>query len=289
MKIFNLQEELNRDNKMGNNTSNKVKNRSEFMRYIIQRSNDNDYVPSDKLNKIPKHIVQYWNNMEQIPQDVLACIESWKTLEEIGIRRTIFDKKQAIEYIRVNYSDRHLEAFNRCYHPAMESDFFRLCYILLEGGCYIDADDVYNGKKIEYLFNDARLKIQPLCYDNKTNSMVSPQLFTKLNEVSPGWIFYFNNNPLFATSGNKMIYHALERATSILLGQANNSYPEIQSTTGPGNITETIYRLTKNDPDLINSILILKNWEDIAISKWPLSYRNDSRNWRHSNTLPFQS
>jgi len=44
----------------------------------------------------------------------------------------------------------------------MQSDYFRLCYILVEGGLYVDADDVYQGMDIDYLFTDSRLKINPL-------------------------------------------------------------------------------------------------------------------------------
>ena len=47
----------------------------------------------------------------------------------------------------------------------MQADYFRLCYLLVEGGFYVDADDVCVGTDIGWLFEDGRLKLQPLCYD----------------------------------------------------------------------------------------------------------------------------
>jgi hypothetical protein len=78
----------------------------------------------------------------------------------------------------------------------MQSDYFRLCYVLLEGGCYLDTDDVHNGRPIEHLFDDGRLKIQPLCYDIATDRKVPPEVFTEPGANASTWIFYFNNNPL---------------------------------------------------------------------------------------------
>jgi hypothetical protein len=52
----------------------------------------------------------------------------------------------------------------------MQADYFRLCYVLVEGGIYVDADDVCVGTDIGWLAEDGRLKLQPLCYDIATGS-----------------------------------------------------------------------------------------------------------------------
>jgi hypothetical protein len=36
-------------------------------------------------------------------------------------------------------------------------------------------------------------------------------------------------------------------------------------------------------------IQILNDWDSIAVSKWPLSYRRDERNWRLSNGKRFHA
>ena len=64
--------------------------------------------------------------------------------------------------------------------------------------------------------------------------------------------------------------------------------PEIQSTTGPGNLTRSIFDLAKEHGETERALLVLRDWEDVATSKWPLSYRRDARNWRLSNQREYQ-
>jgi hypothetical protein len=158
----------------------------------------------------------------------------------------------------------------------------------MEGGCYLDADDVYHGAAIEHLFNDGRLRIQPLCYDISTNQMVPPSVFTELGANASTWIFYFNNNPLIAVNGHPIVKRALAKATEALERPTAGELPEIQSTTGPGNLTKSIFDLATEQGEIERALLVLCDWEDIAINKWSLSYRHDARNWRLSNQREYQ-
>jgi len=221
--------------------------------------------------------------LNQLPVDVEECIETWKEVEKWGVERILFDKQKARDFIQQKLGLRYLLAYDNCYHPAMQSDYFRLCYIFVEGGCYIDVDDVYSGIQFEHLFNDDRLKIQPLCYDISSDSMVPPKIFTEKGVDETCWIFYFNNNPLIAGSRHPLIEHALSQATFSLELLMNN-LPEIQSTTGPGNLTKSIFDAITENNQLEIGLLVLCDWEDTAKTKWELSYRNDSRNWRLSNS-----
>lgn len=259
------------------------KARSNFIRKLVQNPSKSNIKSSIYKKKPPMRIVQFWDRLDKLPHDVEECIETWKRIKEQGFERFLFDRQMARDYILGNLGLRHLSAFDKCYHPAMQSDYFRLCYIFVEGGCYIDTDDVYNGNEIQHLFKDGRLKIQPLCYDIATNMMVSTDIFTKAETNTDSWIFYFNNNPLIACSGHPVIEYALTQATFILEREITNSLPEIQSTTGPGNLSKSIFDILSKNTEMENSIHVLSNWEDIAESKWELGYRNDARNWRHSN------
>ena len=233
-------------------------------------------------------IVQFWDDLEGLPRDVGECVESWRKLEAEGFDVLLFDSNQAREFIASRLGSRHENAYRSCYHPAMQSDYFRLCYILVEGGCYLDADEIHRGPAIGQLFDDGRLKIQPLCYDVETDRMVPPKIFTKPGADAPTWIFYFNNNPLLAAPGHPSIERALTNATVALERAANGELPEIQSTTGPGNLTQSIFELAKQDEATCSALLVLHDWEDVASSRWPLSYRDDTRNWRLSNRQPYR-
>ena len=262
--------------------------RSNFVRELVQRSRESDDAPSVFSRKPPKRIVQFWNDLNQLPGDVRECIESWRNLEDQGFEVLLFDDDRARDFITRRLGRRYEKAYDRCYHPAMQSDYFRLCYILVKGGCYLDADDVYHGPAIEHLFSDGRLKLQPLCYDVSTNQMVPPSVFTEPGANASSWIFYFNNNPLLAVRGHPIVKRTLARATEALERPATGKLPEIQSATGPGNLTKSIFDLATEHGEIERALLVLRDWEDVATTKWPLSYRHDARNWRLSNQRDYR-
>lgn len=261
--------------------------RSDFIRSLVQKSRAPQTTDNEALG-VPKTIVQFWHDLGQLPEDVRECISSWSRWKTSGFAHLVFDEAGAAKFISRSLGPDHARAFTRCYHPAMQADYFRLCYLLVEGGLYVDADDVCIVTDISSLFEGRRLKVQPLCYDITSNSMVTPATFLQPGANDEGWIFYFNNNPLIACQGDPFVKRALDRATQLLNSAANEEFLEIQSTTGPGNLSRTVFELGTafaiNDP-----VLILNDWDSIAVSRWPLSYRQDKRNWRLSNGKPFHA
>jgi hypothetical protein len=262
--------------------------RSAFVRQVVQDIGDPRPTPEAFASGPRRSIALFWDNLERLPGDVGECIQSWKPLERQGFEVCLFDTNGAKDFIASRFGPRHVSAYRKCYHPAMKSDYFRLCYILVAGGCYIDADDVYNGQSIERLFDDGRLKIQPLCYDVATDRMVPPKMFTKPGADTPAWIFYFNNNPLLAAPGHPIIERALANATVAIEQATDGQLPEIQSTTGPGNLTRSIFELARKDGATVSTLHVLHDWENVGSSRWPLSYRSDSRNWRLSNCREYR-
>ena len=254
----------------------------------MQRPREHATVAAPFSTEPRRTIVQFWDDPNRLPGDVEECIESWRTLEQHGFEVLLFDDDGASDFIARKLGPRYEDAYGRCYHPAMRSDYFRLCYVLVEGGCYLDADDVHRGPHIEHLFRDGRLKIQPLCFDCSTNQMVPPSVFTEPGANAPTWIFYFNNNPLLAAHGHPIVERALANATEALERATEGELPEIQSTTGPGNLTRSIFDFANEHSETGRALLVLRDWEDVATSKWPLSYRRDARNWRLSNQREYQ-
>ena len=253
--------------------------RSLKMRQLIfeESPNERQFAPM----RIPKVLIQFWHDTSELPSDVLECIDSWKPLESQGFRRILFDDLKARRFIFKHFGRRSVTAFDRCHHPAMRCDYFRLCYMVRHGGFYVDADEFYQGGNCEYLFNDSLIKIQPLCYDISDATMVPVDIFTKEQNDSPHWIFYVNNNPIIAPAAHPLTRLALSRSTELLL--SDEEVPlDIQSTTGPGNLTASLVKhavasaLAGRERDFS----LLDNWETLSVSQWPLSYRNDERNWR---------
>jgi mannosyltransferase OCH1-like enzyme len=265
------------------------RDRSNFVRQLVQRPNEPGRVSTPFLARPPKRIVQFWDDLGRLPKDVRECMESWKKLEQSGFELQVFEEVSARDFIGVHLGSRHVEAFDKCYHPSMKSDYFRYSYIFVEGGFYVDADDVYHGTTIDHLFSDGRLKLQPFCYDIATAQMVPPSDFVTLGANQLNWIFYFNTTPLIAVRNHPIVERALLNATTSLEQESKGELPEVQATTGPGNLTRSVFELLANESCPEDALLVVHDWENTSTSKWPLSYRKDKRNWRLSNQHAYRA
>ena len=263
------------------------RSRSNFVRDLVQCFGKSAQIPVPYLPTPPKRIVQFWDDLLNLPNDVKECMDSWKILERSGFELEVFDENSSREFIRIHLGSRYEQAFDKCYHPSMKSDYFRYSYIFVKGGFYIDADDVYHGTGIDHLFTDGKLKLQPFCYDIKSAQMVSSSVFLNLGADSKSWIFYFNTTPMIAGPNHPIIERALLNATNYLEQDTKNELPEVQASTGPGNLTRSIFEMMTEEGCPKEALLVLSDWEEFSTSKWPLSYRNDKRNWRLSNQQTF--
>ncbi|MFJ4518990.1 glycosyltransferase family 32 protein [Streptomyces sp. NPDC088816] len=230
---------------------------------------------------VPRVIVQFWDNSSHIPADVQECMTSWSALEEQGFRREIYDDDSARSLINSQFGNAYTAAFDSCAHPAMRSDYFRLCYLARNGGFYVDADDFYQGTDWTPLFRDSRLRLQALCYDTATDTMVDPRQAMTADDQGDTFIHYVNNNPIIAPAGHPVVVTALEASTAALLAHPGGPL-DIQSMTGPGNLTVALARhaLHRQRSGQPVDVEVLLAWDTVAVSRWPLSYRGDERNWR---------
>jgi hypothetical protein len=265
------------------------RDRSNFVRELIRRPNEPAWVPAGHLAAPPRRIVQFWDDLNRLPADVWECMESWKKLEQFGFELQVFDERSAREFIRIHLGPRYEKAFDKCYHPSMKSDYFRYSYIFVEGGFYVDADDVYHGLPIDHLFTDGRLKLQPFCYDITTAQMVPPSVFFNPGANRLSRIFYFNTTPLIAGRNHPIVKRALLNATTSLEQESKGGLPEVQAATGPGNLTRSVFEMLTPESHPEELLLVMHDWENTSTSKWPLSYRSDKRNWRLSNQQEYRA
>jgi hypothetical protein len=92
------------------------------------------YIYSININKIPKQIWTYWNDINNIPNIVLKCIDTWK-FENKGYQITILDnykikKLCGIDIEKLNIKDKFY---------ARHADIARLIIMQKYGGIWIDA------------------------------------------------------------------------------------------------------------------------------------------------------
>ena len=235
----------------------------------------------EESEEIPRKFLRYWHDPSDLPDDVRKCLDSWNCLIDEGFEFFLFDDISAANYIAEVFGEREQRAFKRCTHPAMRCDFLRMCFVLAEGGFYVDADDVLVGDGWRNIFRDGRLKVQPLCYDIAAGSMLPSAEIWQPDLPIREHVFYVNNNPIAAPANHPVLQRALASATEKLLDE--DPSPEIQSTTGPGNFTAALAAHARNQQMLARpfDFEFLRGWESIAEVRWDLSYRGDSRNWRN--------
>ena len=88
---------------------------------------------------IPKKIIQFWD--ADPPQEVLALMALWgERNPDYAYER--FDDRSAAALIAQHHGREVSEAFRRSVHPAQRADLFRLAYLSVCGGIYVDADDM---------------------------------------------------------------------------------------------------------------------------------------------------
>ena len=126
------------------------RNRSNFVRNLVHRRGNSSPVPPTRSGATARRIVQFWDDLGRLPEDVKECMETWKELEKSGFEIQVFDENAARDFIRLRLGVRYEKAFDKCYHPSMKSDYYRYSYVYVEGGFYVDADDVYHGKPIDH-------------------------------------------------------------------------------------------------------------------------------------------
>ena len=119
--------------------------------------------------------------------------------------------------------------------------------------------------------------------------MVPPSVFVNPGANELSWIFYFNTTPLIAVRNHPIIERALLNATTALEQESKGELPEVQATTGPGNLTRSIFEVVADENCPEEALLVVHDWEETSTSKWPLSYRSDKRNWRLSNQQAYRA
>ncbi len=94
--------------------------------------------PRPRPHPIPARVMQYWNDARP-PASIARSMQSWRSRE--GLDYVLFSRSKALRYLADRLDASWARALQQARNPAEESDFFRLCHLMLEGGIYADCDD----------------------------------------------------------------------------------------------------------------------------------------------------
>jgi len=215
---------------------------------------------------VPRRLIQFWD--KEPPEDVarmLALSEAWA--EEHKLDYVLYSEADARTFL----ADRHvdgkplLDLFDRCFHPAMKADLFRLVYLHEYGGYYLDAD---NGT------TDQALALFGLDRDTFFLDMGQRRVQNNFMAVAPGSLLI--GNVLSAAAAN-----ILERASEDV---------GIGTLTGPYVFTVELAKLIEEGQYACYLVDYLRN---LAIAPGPevvlgrnLDYKKSDQNWQRAQAGP---
>lgn len=206
---------------------------------------------------IPKTICQYWDKVTP-PDFIVNLMATWQG--QCDFSYSIYNKKTASLFISRNFDKKFLKAFRLSNNPAEEADFFRLCYLFINGGVYADADDGLYGDLNNLIPRGVRL----LCFREQFGALA--------------------NNFIAVSPNHPAIKLACELAAESLLSRDNES---TWHKTGPGLFTRAVaYYLSSaashasDDDLLIYPLYRLKREVKIHMK---LPHKNNSNYWNSSS------
>lgn len=208
---------------------------------------------------VPRQILQYWNSPVP-PADIGQIMQSWQQAE--GFCYRAFNRETARQYLLRHLGPDWAKALRNAGSPAEESDYFRLCHLMLEGGIYADCDDWLQGDAGALLRYPAGLVL-----------FVEP--FGTLA-----------NNVMIAAPRHPVIVWAAAAARRALLERHNDS---TWAKVGPGLLTRAVawylrqMQAEGRPPDMA----LPERWELGAVVQYhtPLPYKRSKAYW-NAQSLP---
>lgn len=193
---------------------------------------------SSRRETIPYNIIQFWDN-PSVPPDIKGAMENVAKVNP-NFTHYVFSEANARSFIDQNLTTDHVMAFDKCTHPAMKADYFRMAALFVMGGVYIDAD-MTTRANIGYLLE---------LYDR--------DIILNLNNAA--FPAHLANWFIASAPRHPVMETALSIATKKLV---EKDKPDIWRDTGPGNLTEAFcltfkkYQSSENRAHFVDSVALI--------------------------------
>ena len=171
----------------------------------------------DRESVIPKQIGQYWDH--DPPDDVIELMSGWKRLNP-QYDWVYFDEATAREFLRLNFSQHCVRAFEAAREPAQKADLFRLAWLVQNGGVHVDADDACLAPLNSFIPPTASLVAYQEDYGSIANNFIGSvarhPVFTKALEFAVQSLIRGDRELLWLSTGPGLLTRAFicEWATS---------------------------------------------------------------------------
>lgn len=205
---------------------------------------------------IPRRIVQFWDSAS-VPQDVRDLMQTWREVQP-EFEYELFNNRTALDFIRQHFQVDVSTAYTRAHGPAQKADLFRLAYLFIKGGIYVDADDRCIGRLDSIIPSTATLALWHETYGTVGNNLIA------------------------AVAGHPVIKRALAQAT-IAINRGDRD--SLWLSTGPGVVTRSLTQVLvdalPNNMIVSNSLVVLTAGElqrAIAL-QCRLNYKKTDQHW----------
>ncbi len=213
------------------------------------------------FGRIPPTLFRFWDTPE-VPDEVRAVMDTWEDPDG-RLRPVLFDDARARAYLGEHHGAAQLRAYDRCHHAAMKSDYVRLCFLVREGGIYLDVDEA--------------------CADTP-EALLRAVSGQELVLVLIGSAAAYANNALIAAvPHHPVLERALSEVTETLCALEPGARPDIWAATGPGLLTRSLVAELREQGAAGCNVALLTNsaWRQLCAARNSLSYKGTAAgNWR---------
>jgi len=220
---------------------------------------DNRAIQSDlgnltlgEFDRIPRRIVQYWEN--DVPEDVSVLMARWSKMNA-GYKYELSDREKARAFLATHTCEDTVRAFDAAPQASRRANIFRFAYLAVNGGVYTDADE--------------RCLVPLENWLPHTASFVG-------NRKDFGLL---NCNFMAVEAGSRIMKIALEGATRAILEQGPDP---LWMTNGPGRLTTSLalHAAQKTDDCNDNILILTCNKDQVFVSTdFSLSYKKTADHW----------
>jgi len=179
------------------------------------------------------NFVQYWDT-EPDEQVSILLRENERCAEKFGLRWWFFDRLSARQFIADVIGARGVTAFDKCLHPAQESDLFRYIFLWVKGGFWLDADLVLCRSPVPMMVLNKPIFFQRTnLHSNLTNwFLITPPRHSLYETLIEKCLANFENKTFFnahAASGDIPAisgFHVMRSAVAATIDSNENAQSE---------------------------------------------------------------
>ena len=155
---------------------------------------------------IPKNIIQT-HATNNLPNAMEKAMESWKVLNP-KYSYVFFDNEMCLNFIKEHFNSDVVTSFNCLVPGAFKADLFRYCFLYVNGGVYVDVDNVCLVPLDDFLNeDDSFVSVKDNSFGNQGliyNSFIACEKDNPVIKKTIDLIVYNTLNNVYPSSGNRM-------------------------------------------------------------------------------------